>query len=175
MPTDLPYAADAEVSLSYDEIEVLRLQYEKELAQSHITVQTKFNYAWGLVKSPVRENQVEGVRLLQEIYRTEPSRRRECLYYLALGYYKMGNFTEARSFNGMLRMRLLALSYLVIYTRCTDLLLSREPTNLQAQSLASLIDKGVAREGYVGMALAGGVAAVGTLLIAGLIRRATRK
>ncbi|KAG1788213.1 uncharacterized protein F5891DRAFT_997052 [Suillus fuscotomentosus] len=155
MPTDLPYAADAEVSLSYDEIEVLRLQYEKELAQSHITVQTKFNYAWGLVKSPVRENQVEGVRLLQEIYRTEPSRRRECLYYLALGYYKMGNFTEARSFN--------------------DLLLSREPTNLQAQSLASLIDKGVAREGYVGMALAGGVAAVGTLLIAGLIRRATRK
>ncbi|KAG1760141.1 hypothetical protein CY34DRAFT_809899 [Suillus luteus UH-Slu-Lm8-n1] len=155
MPTDLPYAADAEVSLSYDEIEVLRLQYEKELAQSHITVQTKFNYAWGLVKSPVREHQVEGVRLLQEIYRTEPSRRRECLYYLALGYYKMGNFTDARSFN--------------------DLLLSREPTNLQAQSLASLIDKGVAREGYVGMALAGGVAAVGTLLIAGLIRRATRK
>lgn len=148
-------AADAEVSLSYDEIEVLRLQYEKELAQSHITVQTKFNYAWGLVKSPVREHQVEGVRLLQEIYRTEPSRRRECLYYLALGYYKMGNFTDARSFN--------------------DLLLSREPTNLQAQSLASLIDKGVAREGYVGMALAGGVAAVGTLLIAGLIRRATRK
>ncbi|KAG1881258.1 mitochondrial fission 1 protein [Suillus decipiens] len=155
MPTDLPYAADAEVSLSYDEIEVLRLQYEKELGQSHITVQTKFNYAWGLVKSPVRENQVEGVRLLQEIYRTEPSRRRECLYYLALGYYKMGNFTDARSFN--------------------DLLLSREPTNLQAQSLASLIDKGVTREGYVGMALAGGVAAVGTLLIAGLIRRATRK
>ncbi|KAG1876475.1 hypothetical protein DFJ58DRAFT_754478 [Suillus subalutaceus] len=155
MPTDLPYAADAEVSLSYDEIEVLRLQYEKELGQSHITVQTKFNYAWGLVKSPVRENQVEGVRLLQEIYRTEPSRRRECLYYLALGYYKMGNFTDARSFN--------------------DLLLSREPTNMQAQSLASLIDKGVTREGYVGMALAGGVAAVGTLLIAGLIRRATRK
>ncbi|KAG2107294.1 uncharacterized protein F5147DRAFT_552228, partial [Suillus discolor] len=144
--TDLPYTADAEVSLSYDEIEVLRLQYEEELAQSHITVQTKFNYAWGLVKSPVHENQVEGVRLLQEIYRTEPSRWRECLYYLALGYYKMGNFTEARSFN--------------------DLLLSWEPTNLQAQSLASLIDK----EGYVGMALAGGVATVGTLLIAGPIR-----
>ncbi|KAG0709276.1 hypothetical protein DFH29DRAFT_222665 [Suillus ampliporus] len=155
MPTDLPYAADAEVSLSYDEIEVLRLQYEKELAQSHITVQTKFNYAWGLVKSPVRQHQVEGVRLLQDIYRTEPTRRRECLYYLALGYYKMDNFTDARSFN--------------------DLLLSKEPTNMQAQSLASLIDKGVAREGYVGMALAGGVAAVGTLLIAGLIRRATRK
>jgi len=155
MPTELPYAADAEISLTFDELEVLRLQYEKELAQSHVTVQTKFNYAWGLVKSPVRDHQVEGVRLLQDIYRTEPTRRRECLYYLALGHYKMGNFTDARSFN--------------------DLLLSREPTNMQAQSLASLIDRGVAREGYVGMALAGGVAALGTLLIAGLIRRATRK
>jgi hypothetical protein len=45
--------------------QVLRLQYQKEQAQAHITVQTKFNYAWGLVKSPMRENQVEGVRLLQ--------------------------------------------------------------------------------------------------------------
>ena len=106
---------------------VLRLQYQKEVAQAHITVQTKFNFAWGLVKSPVRENQVEGVRLLQgeflsitghwppfhflflfaginlsvtEIYRAEPTRRRECLYYLALGHYKMGNFDEAKKFNG---------------------------------------------------------------------------
>ena len=45
--------------------QVLRLQYQKELSQSHVTVQTKFNYAWGLVKSPLREHQVEGVRLLQ--------------------------------------------------------------------------------------------------------------
>ncbi len=97
---------------------MLRLQYEKELAQAHVTVQTKFNYAWGLVKSPMREHQVEGVRLLQgapfptrcllvsvltrskDLYRAEPTRRRECLYYLALGHYKMGNFDEAKKFNG---------------------------------------------------------------------------
>jgi len=151
----LPYAADAEMSLNYDELEVLRIQYQKELAQNHVTIQTKFNYSWGLVKSPVRDHQVEGVRLLQEIYREEPARRRECLYYLALGHYKMGNFEEARKFNA--------------------LLIEKEPTNLQAQSLGQLIDKGVAREGYIGMALVGGAAAVGTLLIAGLIRRAARK
>jgi len=45
--------------------QVLRRQYERESAQAHVTVQTKFNYAWGLVKSPLRDNQVEGVRLLQ--------------------------------------------------------------------------------------------------------------
>ena len=101
---------------------MLRTQYEKEVAQSHVTTQTKFNYAWGLVKSPIREHQVEGVQLLAgyvaalytpsclrivsqtpflltEIYRSEPTRRRECLYYLALGHYKMGNFDEAKGFN----------------------------------------------------------------------------
>ncbi|CAL1714686.1 unnamed protein product [Somion occarium] len=154
MPTELPYAADAEVSLSYDELDVLRRQYEKELAQSHVTVQSKFNYAWGLVKSPMREHQVEGVRLLQEIYRAEPGRRRECLYYLALGHYKMGNYEEARRFNSLLR--------------------EKEPTNMQASSLEQLIDDRVKREGYIGMALVGGAAAIGTILLAGLIRRARK-
>ncbi|KAJ7715364.1 hypothetical protein DFH07DRAFT_872500 [Mycena maculata] len=144
MTSELPYAADAEVSLSYDELEVLRIQYQKELAQGYVTVQTKFNYAWGLVKAPIRNHQVEGVRLLQE-----------CLYYLALGHYKMGNFDEAKKFNA--------------------LLMEKEPTNMQAHSLAQLIDKGVTREGYIGMALVGGAAALGTLLVAGLVRRATRK
>src|SRR5437667_9422475 len=78
-------------------------------------------------------------------------------------------------------------------TLVTALLIENEPMNLQAQSLSMLIDKAVTRgsllplspthspfhlpftEGYIGMALAGGVAAVGTLLVAGLIRRATRK
>ena len=44
--------------------QVLRLQYEKELGQNHVTVQTRFNYAWGLVKSPQHRDQVEGVKLL---------------------------------------------------------------------------------------------------------------
>ncbi|KAG8930445.1 mitochondrial membrane protein [Tulasnella sp. 419] len=154
MAVDLPYAADAEFSLSFDELEVLRLQYEKELAQGHATTQTKFNYSWGLVKSPAKEHQVEGVRLLQDIYRSEPQRRRECLYYLALGHYKMGNFEDARKFN--------------------SLLLEKEPSNLQAQSLETLIDRAVARDGYIGMALVGGAAAVGTLLLASLVRRSRK-
>ncbi|KAI0003360.1 mitochondrial fission 1 protein [Russula compacta] len=143
---EVPYAADAEVSLSFDELQVLRSQYEKEVAQTHVTTQTKFNFAWGLVKSPIREHQAEGVQLLADIYRSEPTRRRECFYYLALGHYKMGNFDEAKRFNSRL--------------------LEQEPTNLQAQSLDILIDNAVKREGYIGMAIAGGAAAVGTLLLA---------
>lgn len=61
MPTTLPYAADAEESLAFDELEVsmvevafatltiplqqvLKNQYEKEQAQKHVSTQTKFNY-----------------------------------------------------------------------------------------------------------------------------------
>lgn len=49
-------------------LQVLRIQYQKELGQNHVTIQTKFNYSWGLVKSPIRDHQVEGVRLLQGVY-----------------------------------------------------------------------------------------------------------
>jgi len=152
--TELPYAADASISLSYDEIQVLKLQYQKEEEAGHVTVQTKFNYAWGLVKSPQKEAVEEGLKYLQDIYRAEATRRRECLYYLALGYYKLADYENAKRFN--------------------TLLMDKEPSNMQAQSLNQLIDKAVTREGYVGLALAGGAAAIGTLLIASMVRRSRK-
>ncbi|KAJ1023117.1 hypothetical protein NDA16_003270 [Ustilago loliicola] len=122
----LPYAADAETSLSPSELQVLKSQYESELAAGHVTTQTKFNYAWGLVKSKNRADMSVG----------------------------MGNYDEARRFNAVL--------------------IEREPNNLQAQSLNQLIEKGVAREGYLGMALIGGAAAVASIAVAGLMRRGRR-
>jgi fission 1 protein len=149
----------------------------------YVGLQTKFNFAWvclsfscsfswtalpayhlssnslthdhqGLIKSPLRADQQEGVRLLSEIFRTSPERRRECLYYLALGNYKLGSYAEARRYN--------------------ELLLDLEPDNLQAASLRELVDAKVQREGIMGVAIVGGlVAAVG---IAGsLLVRAGKK
>lgn len=57
------------LGLTYDSgNQVLQRQYEKEQELGHITSQTKFNYAWGLVKSPNKEQQVEGVGLLQGMF-----------------------------------------------------------------------------------------------------------
>lgn len=36
-----------------------------------------------------------------EIYASVQDYRRECSYYIALGYYKLGNYGHARRFNGM--------------------------------------------------------------------------
>jgi fission 1 protein len=153
------------------ELQVLRSQYEKE--GEHVGVQTKFNFAWvgayslrnphalltlfqGLIKSTTRQDQQEGVRLLSDIFRTAPERRRECLYYLALGNYKLGNYAEARRYN--------------------DLLLDKEPANMQAASLRGLIDDKVAREGLMGVAILSGVAiaagVVGGMIFKSVGRRA---
>ncbi|KAH6629458.1 hypothetical protein C7974DRAFT_434019 [Boeremia exigua] len=131
MSPSLPYAADVESPLKPDELQVLRAQYEKE--GEYVGLQTKFNYAWGLIKSNERGEQQEGVRLLSDIFRGSRERRRECLYYLALGNYKLGNYAEARRYN--------------------ELLLELEPANLQAGSLKGLIDEKVAKEGLVGAAI----------------------
>lgn len=90
------------------------------------------------------------MRLLSEIFRISPERRRECLYYLALGNYKLGNYAEARRFN--------------------DLLLDKEPANLQASSLRSLIDDKVAKEGLMGVAILSGVA-IAAGVVGGMIFR----
>ncbi|KAF8426912.1 putative mitochondrial fission protein Tbfis1p [Tirmania nivea] len=138
----LPYAADAESPLKEAELAVLRKQYEGE--GQYVGVQTKFNYAWGLIKSDKRAEQQLGVRLLTDIFKDYPERRRECVYYLALGHYRLGNYAEARQYN--------------------EILLGKEPGNLQSQSLRGLIDDKVAREGLLGVAIIGGVAMVATIV-----------
>ncbi|OCK84298.1 mitochondria fission 1 protein [Lepidopterella palustris CBS 459.81] len=152
MAPSLPYAADAESPLKPEELQVLRAQYEKE--GEYVGLQTKFNYAWGLIKSNNRQEQQEGVRLLSEIFRNSPERRRECLYYLALGNYKLGNYAEARRYN--------------------ELLLDLEPANLQAGSLKSLIDDRVAKEGLVGVAIVGGLA-VAAGIVGSILFKSTRR
>ncbi|KAK4246401.1 hypothetical protein VTI28DRAFT_5590 [Corynascus sepedonium] len=149
----LPYAIDAETPLAPAELAVLRAQYESE--GDMVGVQTKFNYAWGLVKSNARHEQHLGVMLLAEIFRVSLERRRECLYYLALGNYKLGNYAEARKYN--------------------DLLLDKEPGNLQAANLRSLIDDKVAKEGLMGVAIVSGVAVVAGIVGGVLLRNLGRK
>jgi len=152
MSASLPYAADADSPLKPQELQVLQTQYENE--GEYVGIQTKFNYAWGLVKSISRDDQQHGVQLLTEIFRASPDRRRECLYYLALGHCKLGNYAEARKFN--------------------DLLLDLEPGNLQAASLKGLIEDKVQREGLVGVAIVGGLA-VAAGVVGGLLMRGRRR
>lgn len=95
------------------------------------------------------------MRLLSEIFRASPERRRECLYYLALGNYKLGNYQEAKRYN--------------------ESLLEIEPTNMQSQSLNQLIEDKVQKEGLVGVAIVGGLAVAAGVVGGLLFRGAQRK
>ena len=95
------------------------------------------------------------MRLLSEIFRESPDRRRECLYYLALGNYKLGNYAEAKRYN--------------------ESLLELETANLQAISLRQLIDDKVAREGLFGVAIVGGLAAAAAVGVGMLVKGGQRR
>ncbi|CAO3622827.1 unnamed protein product [Cunninghamella blakesleeana] len=123
MKSDGPSVFEVEKPLSTAELEVLRRQFIKE--GEYVTVQTKFNYAWGLVKSSHIEQVKQGIQLFVEIYTDAPERRRECLYFLALAHYKISSYSEARSYN--------------------QKLLKLEPRNAQALELAKQIDEKVSR------------------------------
>lgn len=83
MKSDSPLLQDAEIPLSAAELEVntdrkkslcfvikkksnfiqvLRRQYIKE--GEYVTIQTKFNYAWGLIKSSKSDHVELGIKLL---------------------------------------------------------------------------------------------------------------
>lgn len=109
----------------------------------------------GLIKSNSRSDQQEGVRLLSDIFRASPDRRRECLYYLALGNYKLGNYAEAKRYN--------------------ESLLELEPSNMQAQSLRQLVDDKVAKEGLMGVAIVGSLAVAAGVVGGMIFKNAQRR
>ncbi|CAO3612635.1 unnamed protein product [Cunninghamella echinulata] len=59
MKSDAPSAIEVEKPLSPAELEVLRRQFIKE--GEYVTIQTKFNYAWGLKSILMHLNEEENV------------------------------------------------------------------------------------------------------------------
>ncbi|ODV63717.1 Fis1p [Ascoidea rubescens DSM 1968] len=144
----LPTLEDANNPLSPEQLEILHQQVvsEGELA----SIQSKFNYAWGLIKSDKVDDQRKGVKYLTEVFKDSPQRRRECLYYLALGSYKLGDYSDSR--------------------RYAEALVNHEPENSQALSLKRMVEDRIAKEGLIGIAILSGAVAVGATLIS-LMRR----
>lgn len=145
------YAAleEADNSLSTQQLEILRLQVESEKPDP--SPQSQFNYGWGLIKSSDSKRQRQGLDILGTVYRDAPMMRRESLYYLALGSYKVGDYSNAR--------------------RYAETLLQKEPDNSQVKDLKEMIEDKVTQEGLIGIGIAGGILAVGVGLLGALLRK----
>lgn len=88
---------------------------------------------------------------LDGAYRDVPRKRRDSLYYLALGSVKLGEYLNAR--------------------RYAEALLEKEPNNSQFQSLKKAIDDRVTEDGLIGLGVAGGVLAVGLGIMGAVLRK----
>lgn len=172
----LPYVVDAQTPLSAAELQVLQDQFELEAASGHITTQTKFNYAWALIKSTQRSQMLQGIALLTgtpapypEIYRAEPPRRRECLYYLALGHYKLSNLDEAKRLNGTC-----AASRSAAARARAEEYAGAQPAGHDRPGDRQGCVRQLTAEGYMGLALLGGALTVTGVLATALLRRGRR-
>ena len=149
----LPTIQDANDPLLPQQLEILRQQVINE-GGDNATVQSKFNYAWGLVKSNQLNNERLGIKILTDIYKESPNRRRECLYYLTVGCYKINEFAMAK--------------------RYVDTLYEHEPNNKQVQILKQMVEDKIQRETLKGIVIGAGIIA-GVAITVGIISRIRRK
>lgn len=133
-----------------DELKKFEKAYYSEMNKGGASNQTRFNYAWCLIRSRYRADIHRGIMLLEDLCSTGDSEaRRDYLFYLAVGNTKIAEYQRAHD--------------------CIKKFLSVEPNNRQAQELEKLIKDRLTKEGLKGLAIASGAAiALGGLVGLGM-------
>ncbi|XP_038861927.1 mitochondrial fission 1 protein-like isoform X1 [Salvelinus namaycush] len=97
-------------------------KYSTELAKGDLTKDTKFEYAWCLIRSKFPDDINKGIVLLDElVHKGTKDDQRDYLFYLAIGNYKLKEYERG--------------------LKCIRILLKNEPGNTQALDLEKLIVK----------------------------------
>ncbi|XP_004079949.3 mitochondrial fission 1 protein [Oryzias latipes] len=130
-------------------------KYNSELDKGAVSKDTKFEYAWCLIRSKYSGDIQKGIALLEELVQKSPKDdSRDFLFYLAVANYRLKEYERA--------------------LRYIRTLLKNEPENKQALEMEKLIDKALKKDGLVGMAIVGGIG-LGVAGLAGLIGLAVSK
>ncbi|CDK28067.1 unnamed protein product [Kuraishia capsulata CBS 1993] len=140
-------------ALSEQQLAVLEQQVKSE--EPNPSIQSQFNYAWALIKSFDREDNKHGIDILTDIFKNVPKRRRECLYYLSLGCYKIDELQDSK--------------------RYIEALLSHEPDNLQAIRLKKAVEDKLSKDGLIGVAILGGAVAIGAAALTTILSLGRKK
>ncbi|XP_023201875.1 mitochondrial fission 1 protein [Xiphophorus maculatus] len=138
-----------------EDLKKFEKKYNNEQLKGSVSKETKFEYAWCLIRSKYTDDIKKGVLLLEElVHKSSKDDSRDYLFYLAVANYRLKEYEKALKF---------------IRT-----LLRNEPGNKQALELEKLIDKALKKDGLVGMAIVGGIG-LGVAGLAGLIGLAVSK
>ncbi|KAI5609907.1 mitochondrial fission 1 protein [Silurus asotus] len=130
-------------------------KYKLEVEKGAVSKDTKFEYAWCLIRSKSTNDINKGIQLLEElVQKSAKDDQRDFLFYLAVANYRLKEYEKA-------------LKYVRV-------LLRNEPGNKQAIDLEQLINRALRKDGLVGMAIVGGIG-LGVAGLAGLIGLAVAK
>ncbi|KAM7351951.1 mitochondrial fission 1 protein isoform 1-T1 [Cochliomyia hominivorax] len=128
-----------------DELEKFEKKYAHELElDGEVSTETKFEYAFCLVRSRYTNDIRKGIMMLEDLARTHPDGKRDYIYYLAFGNARIKNYSEGLKY---------CRSFLEI------------ESNDQVRSLEEYIKKQNDKEMAKGMAVAGGAA----LILGGIV------
>jgi len=116
-----------------------RQYYEETQGNREASAQTRFEYAWALIRSKYSSDIRRGVMMLEDLCHSgAEDARRDYLFYLAVGNTKLKEYQIAQG--------------------CVKKFLAVEPQNRQALELKKLIEERMTKEGLMGMAIVGGAA-----------------
>ena len=129
-----------------EEEDILKFEekYKMESESGTTSINTQFQYACCLVRSKYKDDIRKGIELFSDLC-NRGCDQRDFLFFLGLGYYKLGDYATAMKF--------------------TQRLLTIEPSNHQARELEGIIDEKQKKDGLVGLAVVGGVVALGGALL----------
>ncbi|XP_013109971.1 mitochondrial fission 1 protein isoform X2 [Stomoxys calcitrans] len=123
-----------------DDLEKFEKKYAHELElDGDVTIDTKFEYAFCLVRSRYTNDIRKGIMILEELARVHTEGRRDYIYYLAFGNTRIKNYSEGLKY---------CRAFLEI------------ESNDQVKSLEEYIKKQSDKEMAKGIAVAGGAALV---------------
>uniref|UniRef100_A0A3P9P2Q1 Mitochondrial fission 1 protein n=1 Tax=Poecilia reticulata TaxID=8081 RepID=A0A3P9P2Q1_POERE len=105
-----------------EDLKKFEKKYNNELLKGSVSKETKFEYAWCLIRSKYTDDIKKGVLLLEElVHKSSKDDSRDFLFYLAVANYRLKEYEKALK-----------------YIRT---LLRNEPGNKQALELEKLIEK----------------------------------
>uniref|UniRef100_U5ETL5 Mitochondrial fission 1 protein n=1 Tax=Corethrella appendiculata TaxID=1370023 RepID=U5ETL5_9DIPT len=114
--------------------------YNREKSEGNITFGTQFEYAWCLVRSNYSSDMKSGITLLEDLCIRHPDGKRDYIYYLAIGYTRLKQYSTAQKY--------------------VNAFLEIEPNNQQVIGLEEHIKKQIDRDMIKGAAYGAGAALV---------------
>uniref|UniRef100_A0A8V0XEA4 Fission, mitochondrial 1 n=1 Tax=Gallus gallus TaxID=9031 RepID=A0A8V0XEA4_CHICK len=101
----LPGAMDPEFDdvVAPEDLMALERRYAEESHRGAPSRRCRFEYAWGLLRSRYNSDVRKGVAMFRELMADgAPEEQRDCVYYLAVGNYRLKEYEQALKYVGAL-------------------------------------------------------------------------